>query len=215
MRFWVFESSGAWAFADTIDAAHGEAPRCPSCGKFIGLRPWLPPHRVRLVEGTKASAPADAITGPGLGVGFIASDRFVTEFERANLKGIERWEPVGIQGYSDYEGDSLSSPAAPDGTFMLGILPMPVTRATLAEMHPTYKAGPPDCLVCGQPRPLSFEGVVIDETSWTGADVFPLTNVGVLIVTDRFAEFVQSAEFTGFELVPAATFVPSFVRRSS
>jgi hypothetical protein len=214
MKFWVFERDGAWASADVVNAAYGEAPRCSSCGRFIGLRPWLPPYRVRLVEGTKTSAVADVIGGPGVGVGFIASKRFVDEFERANLKGVERWEPVVIEGYSDYEGDSLPSPTAPDRIFKLAILPVPKTRAKLAEMHPTYKANPPDCLVCCQPRPTAYQGVVVDETSWMGADVFLLTNVGVLVVTDKFVDFVASGEFTGFDLVPAAEFVPLFVRRS-
>jgi len=209
MRFWIFDRqmmAGPWAFADTIDPTHyGDAPRCRACGRFIGMKPWLPPYRVRLVAGTKTSAPADVITGPGFD-GFIASESFVTEFERSGLSGIARWEPVQIEGYNDYEGEPIAQAVA-NRLYKLGILPIPKTRAKLDEMHAVYEDSVPDCDVCGQGRSLeSYEGVVVDETSWTGADVFDLINIGQIAVTDRFANFCQAGEFKGIDLIPAAKY---------
>jgi hypothetical protein len=215
LRFWVFERrsmSGAWAFADNVDPVnYGDAPRCPACGKVIGMKPWLPPYRVRLVGGTKTSAPADVITGPGVD-SFIASERFVTEFKRSGLTGIERWERVQIEGYNDYEGDPTDH-AVVNRAYKVAILPFPTTRAKLDEMHAVYKGSPPDCAVCGVPRILgSYEGIVIDETSWKGADVVDVINIGLFVVTDRFAEFCQAGEFTGIRLVPTAKYVPSWAK---
>jgi hypothetical protein len=204
MKFWIFDRPmmvGDWAYADILDPKYGDAPRCPSCGEFIGMKPWLPPYRARLFKGLKASTPADVITGPGFN-GFMASERFAAEFQRSKLKGIERWEPVEIKRYNEQ-------------TFKLAILPVPRTRAKLSEMHPVFMGNPPDCPVCGTAVLDSFEGVVIDEASWTGDDIFMTTNLGgMLIVTDRFAKFIGAGKFTGVPLVPAETFVPSWARKS-
>jgi hypothetical protein len=204
--------AGPWAFADNVDPInYGEAPRCPSCGEWIGMKRWLPPYRVRLVEGTKTPKPADIITGPGF-TSFIASDRFVKEFKRAGLTGVERWEPVDIEGYNDYEGDPIVAPAVVNRPYTYALLPAPKTRAKLRKA--VYKGPPPDCAVCREGRGLeSYEGFVVDDASWTGADVFMTTNAGLLVVTDRFADLCNAGEFTGVHLLPAAKFVPSWVRK--
>lgn len=200
---------GAWAFAEPIDPVYGAAPRCPSCGTFVANRPWLPPYRARLVRGMKSAAPADVITGPGIG-SFLASQRFVVEFDRAKLKGIDRWEPVQIEGYSDYEGAALSNPPAPNRTFKVAALPAPTTRAVWGEMHPVFKGDLIGCNLCGRRRRIldSYQGVVVDEASWTGADIFQLTHYGDFIVSQAFKEFIGSGEFTGVPLVPATECVP-------
>jgi hypothetical protein len=64
-----------------------------------------------------------------------------------------------------------------------------------------------DCDLCGrQPRNLDFwKEVVVDEDSWTGADIFTLTNMGGnFIVTEDFVDFVAEGKFRGVPLVPAA-----------
>lgn len=211
MRFWVFDPPmmvGRWAFADHVDpVTYGQAPRCPSCGRWIGMKPWLPPYRVRLVAGTKTPKPADIITGPGF-TGFIASDRFAKEFKRAGLTGVERWESVQIQGYNDYEGDPIAPQAEVVRPYRYAILPSPRTRVKLR--HVVYEGPLPDCPVCRRGNLESYQGVVVDETSWAGADVFMTINAGLLLVTDRFADVCRAGELTGINLVPTAKFEPSW-----
>jgi hypothetical protein len=214
MKFWVFDPPmmiGPWAWAEEVDPVYGNPPCCQSCGTTIANEPWLPPYRVRLVKGTETDAPADVITGPGFG-GFMASQRFASDFERANLKGIERWERVDIEGYSDDGGNPLSSPAAPAGIFQLAILPAPTTRAKWEEMHTVLNGPLIGCEICGRvSRHLdSYQGAVVDEPSWTGADIFQVAHLSdIYVATESFVEFVAAGEFTGVPLVPAAEFVPS------
>jgi hypothetical protein len=214
VKFWVFDPPmmiGPWAFAELVDPVYGAAPRCQACGTFIDNEPWQSPYRIRLIKGKETNAPADVITGPGFG-GFIASQRFVTDFERANLRGIERWERVEIEGYSDDDGNPLSSPAAPAGIYNLAILPVPTTRAKWEEMRMVFRGGLTGCELCGRRGRLldSYEGAVIDEPSWTGADIFQVAhNADIYIATESFVEFVAVGEFTGVPLVPAAEFLPS------
>jgi hypothetical protein len=204
VKFWIFDKprqAGDWAYADILAPKYGDAPRCPSCGKAIGMKAWLPPYRARLFKGLKTSTPADAITGPGFD-SFIASERFVAEFERSKLKGVERWEQVEIKRYNEQ-------------TFKLAILPVLRARAKLSEMHAVFMGNPPDCPVCGTAVLDSYAGVVIDEASSTGNDIFRTMNLGgTLIVTDRFAKFISAGKFTGVPLVPAETFVPSWAQSS-
>lgn len=72
------------------------------------------------------------------------------------------------------------------------------------------------CAVCGRrPRDWgSFMGVVIDEESWTGADIFELSNAGGrFVVTEAFVRFVAAGKFLGVPLVPAEKTNPSERRR--
>jgi len=212
--------TGEWAFGDVIDPKYGPAPQCPSCGTYLGMLTWQPPYRVRLVKGTKSYAPGDLISGPGMEDLF--SERFVAEYERAKLKGVERWEPVSIEGYNNYWEKKLKRPA-PAGSYKLAIWPAPMVRAKWEEMHPTPivkgdKLVWVGCEVCGrQPRACdSFRGVVVDEESWNGADIFQLTNIGGrFIVTEAFVKFVSAGKFVGIPLVPAAKDRRSKARRAT
>lgn len=125
---------GDWAFAKIVDPVYGDAPACQSCRRWIGMKTWLPPYRVRLVKGMKSNLPGDVISGPGMG-GIIASERFIVEFERANLKGVERWEPVSIEGYNNYWEKKLKRPA-PAGTYRLAIFPAPTVAREMGGDAP-------------------------------------------------------------------------------
>lgn len=204
MKFWVFDPPmmvGRWAFAELIDPVYGDAPRCPHCGKFIGMKPWLPPYRASLSAGTKASVPADVITGPGF-TGFIAIDRFVADFERSRLRGIDRWESAELVGWNST-------------SYFYGVLPVPTAHADFSQMHPVFLDEPPTCPICRGATLDSYSGVVVDERSWSGDDIFLLMNIGLLMTTERFVDLVAAGEYTGFDLVPAGEYVPSYARRNT
>jgi hypothetical protein len=201
MRFWVFDPPmmvGRWAFAEVVDAVYGRAPRCERCGQLIGMRPWLPPYKAKLSPGTKRAEPADVITGPGF-TGFMATLKFVEGFRQAELRGIDRWEPVELGGLAP-------------GSYLYGVMPAPSVRASLSKMHAVFDGGPPTCPRCRQAVLKSYSGVVVDEGSWTGQDIFQLTNPSILLTTGRFADFAAAGEYTGLHLIPAEKYVPSYLR---
>lgn len=93
--------------------------------------------------------------------------------------------------------------------YKVAIFPIPTVRAKWEEMHPKADGDVEwtGCHVCGrQPRNVdSWKGVVVDEDSWTGADIFQLTSLGSrFIVTEAFFDFVAAGEFRGVPLIPAA-----------
>lgn len=203
---------GEYAFADVIDPRYGQAPKCPSCGAYLGMRKWLAPHRVRLVKGMKSFAPGDIIDGPGCEA--MMSERFIAEYERANLKGIERWEPVTIEGYNNYWEKKLKRPA-PAEQYRIATFPRPMVRAKWDLMHPRPLPGTSlnwiGCDVCGRHPSAagSYRGIVVDDDSWNGADIFQLTNFGgCFVVTEAFAKFVAESKLSGIPLVPTAKYRP-------
>lgn len=215
MDFWVLRPplmNGDWAFADVADdARYGDAPQCPTCGSWIGMKKWLPPYRIRLVKGMKSYEPGDIIHGPGCEPMF--SEGFITAFERAGLKGVDGWEPVTIEGYNNYWEKKLKRPA-PKERYKVAIFPRPTVRVKWEEMHPTPLHGMElasiNCEVCGShPRWSDFRGLVVDEESWNGTDIFRFTNIGGCFgVTEAFVKFVAEGKFRGIPLVPAAEHKP-------
>lgn len=206
-----------WAFAfaePSDDAKYGDAPRCPACGRYIGAKRWLPPYVISLVEGTKTSAPADVMTGPGIGPdSFIASERFVSEFKSSALTGIEQWEPVKIEGFADYGGDSIHG-ALVRQRYFVAFFPSPRTRLKLDQMSTTSK-GRVECKVCGRGMIVdSYHGVVVDEESWSGEDIVRMTNLEVIVASERFARFFEAGEFTGALVPPANAYEQSFSLKS-
>ena len=184
------------AFAETVKPNYGEPDRCPACGQSLTLKRWIPPYQVRLRPGKKDSQPADFITGAGFEE-FLASRKFVEEWRKASLSGVESWHPVDIVDRSDI------SYFKPD-------LPHPTVRADLSKMHAEFEGEPSSCTVCARAPLKSFRGIVIDEKSWRRQDLFRPTNVSQLIGSSRLYDRQDRMRFSGLKLVPAETFVPSF-----
>jgi len=190
---------GPTAFAEPFEATYGEAPRCPSCSAPVGPRRWLEPYKVRLRPGTRTDKPGDAITGPGFD-GFLANARFESAFNAAGLKGVVDWRPVEIRKWTG-------------PPYRLTILPDPTARADFSRMNIKFNR-PPTCPQCQQAIIAGYHGVTIDESTWAGQDIFNLTNLGVLMVTERFKALVDENEFTGLAFERAHDFTPSYARHA-
>src|SRR4029078_8184867 len=68
----------------------GDAPRCPTCGDYIGMCRWLPPYQVELkLWGWHFG---DIAYGAGLNV--LVSERFRALYEEHELVGLTGFEPV-------------------------------------------------------------------------------------------------------------------------
>src|SRR5262245_39781032 len=70
----------------------GEAPRCPRCGGFCGMLPWLPPFLAELEA--LGQYLTDIACGPGDELLF--SERFVRLYNAHRLHGLEPFRPVEI-----------------------------------------------------------------------------------------------------------------------
>jgi hypothetical protein len=58
------------------------------------------------------------------------------------------------------------------------------------------------CAKCGAAAYLKIDRIVIREETWSGEDVFSLSSLsGVVLVTQRFVDFVGKHQFKGFSFV--------------
>src|SRR5947209_4063615 len=67
-------------------------PRCPACDRAVGMRYWLPPHRVVLKQPRNVG---DFVSGPG-GPDLLVSERFRADYVAEGLTGIRDMFPVEV-----------------------------------------------------------------------------------------------------------------------
>jgi hypothetical protein len=98
MRFFVLRNPNnlkeptVTDFLPADDSPKGEAPRCPVCGRFIGLLPLLPPIRGELEAwGTEFG---DIILG--LGQDLLMSERVSKLYDASGLSGLTYVGPVEV-----------------------------------------------------------------------------------------------------------------------
>src|SRR3954451_14176703 len=77
-------------FLKADGSSFGEAPRCGTCGRPIGMRRWLPPFQVELkLHGSEWG------DFPFFGLAeFLLSDRAAAAFAERGLGGLDGFEPV-------------------------------------------------------------------------------------------------------------------------
>lgn len=201
MRFFVLKpessSKNAVALTDALMAKGsqtGDAPSCEACGKYIGMREWLPPFRVELETWGRSFGDLAFAGGRDL----LASQRFVELWKAESLTGLRGFEPVEVvkvrkrrklpgnlpQYYrviGDYGGVTI------DG------------KASGVEWE-----NPLTCSVCGKGELLKrFKRIVVVPGSWTGKDVMMPTCVPCYFVTERFKVFCEVHEIKNAVIIPA------------
>lgn len=173
----------------------GEAPRCPTCGTFVGNKPWLPPYRVRLQTfGTLIGDIAFDLASKDL----LLSERFVRTSEESGLCGLEA-DPVEV----------VEMPRGVAGSFTFFHAVAPRTGARIDRNRTRVsRTEPPTCDLCGGPGITNaIDGLWIDETSWNGADIFSPWGVnGVTVVTERVPLMAAHYHLKNVTITPSEAF---------
>lgn len=183
------------------DSTHlGKAPRCPQCGDPIGMRTWLPPRQVELeLHGERAG---DFVKGPGYDV--LISERMATAFQAEGLTGLSGFHPVEVvrlRGKNKRPGASaLPRYVAVTPCFGRGALDEARSRIRRSELVTC-----PECRSAGVD---SIHGFALEPGTWQGEDVFrPRGLQGDIVVSERFAAFVQRHGLTNMKLIPTEDYV--------
>jgi hypothetical protein len=181
-----------------------DAERCPKCGAFIGMLEPVPPYVVRLET-----------WGTGFGDvafwmdDFLVTRRFVDAYKSSGLCGLSDFEQVTVRSCRKHR--KIAEPI-PDywrtmPTRGAARIDPVASRIDWGEPHG------PRCDVClSGPGVLKrWKGVVVDESSWNGDDIFYAYGIpGALIVSSRFAEWVNTHEFKNFIFEPAESSAHDF-----
>lgn len=204
MDFYVLKPEGGirfgtkWAYADQIDPVYrGEAHRCPVCGGPVTGLSWLPPHRIKL-SSAKPEKWGDFLWGAGFLL--MVSDRFKRIYEAEALTGITIFHPPAeiVRVGKRKTGDL---PSSRPQYHLIEIMWNGANQDDIASA--LVRERPVKCSYCrvgGFPR--RQEGVVIDEESWTGVDIFtPRGAPARVMVSERFKQIAEVHELTNMWLI--------------
>jgi hypothetical protein len=181
----------------------GEAPRCPACNEFVGMLPWLPPYHVEVV--VHGSALGDVLKCSNTSL--LVSDRFCRAWQDAGLRGIEEFSPLA----------RLRVRPARLGRRPLSYYHIqPRHYGTQVDLeHSLIDYGVPvTCEKCKAGSLDSVRGFAIDESSWTGEDLFiPWGLNGKIVVTDRVRQLRDEHGLTNMNMTPVDEYLLDFYKR--
>ncbi len=204
-RFFVLEED-VWGAHDTqfdtIEPANlGDAPRCPQCGDPIGMRTWLPPYRVDLE--LYGQGIGDFVDGPG-GNSFLISERFAEAFRAEGLMGLLGFYPVEV-----LRARRKRKGPKPATVPRYVVVTPSRSRGAVDVAHSRLRyAKPVTCPECRSEGLESAHGFVLEPGTWQGEDVFRARGLpGMILVSERFAEFVRRHGLTNIKLIPTEEYV--------
>jgi hypothetical protein len=177
-----------------------EAPRCSRCGETIGMLPQLPPFRGVLE--LYGAAPGDFVESAGYD--FLISERMADAFQSEGLTGLLGFHLVEVvRVHRKRKGPIPSTvPHYFAVTACFGRGAVDDARSLIRRSEPAK------CSECRSTGVDTIHGFVLEPDSWQGEDIFrPRGLQGDIVVSERFAEFVQRHGFTNMKLTPTEQFV--------
>jgi hypothetical protein len=166
----------------------------------MGMRPWLPPYRGEVT--LHSGAFGDFIDGPGYDA--IISARMAEAFRAEGLTGLHGFHPVEVLRVRGKRRKSqvLDVPRYFVVTPCFG-------RAAIDEAHSHLRLREPmSCSECRSIGVDSIHGFALEPGTWAGEDVFrPRGIQGFIVVSERFAGFVQRHALTNMKLIPTEEYV--------
>jgi hypothetical protein len=204
-RFFVLEEGALWSRYD-VDADKAEPVNreegadCPKCGYPIGMMRWLPPYRVELVLHGEELGDFIKSSGDDL----LVSERLVEAFREGGLTGLEGFHPVEVVRVRRKR-------RGPKPTNIPRYLAVTACfgRAAVDLAHSRIRYDvPPSCEECRYVDKDAIHGFTLEPDTWRGEDIFrPRGLFGDLVVSERFARFVERHGFTNMRLTPTEEFV--------
>jgi hypothetical protein len=205
MKFFVLGSPKAGRgeavtdFVPVDGASSGEAPRCTVCGKYVGMRPLLPPVRVELEGwgefwGDVAFGPADQV---------LVSDRLKNAVADAGLNGFAHIDPLVVAKVKRRRPSISGSP--PEYWLATVARSGAMLDGSASGLERDDGAVCPECGLGGVIKRL--RRVVLRPGTWTGEDVFFARGLpGTILVSERFKSLCEPAGIANCVLVEAETF---------
>ena len=171
------------------------APRCLMCGGVIGMKTWRPPYRGELT--LHGEAAGDFVKFPGYEV--LVSERFVEAFQAEGLTGLLGFHPVEL---SRVVGVRKGRKAVNVPRYFL-VSPCFGRAAVDMARSRIRHAEPVTCPECRDLAPDSIHGFALEQGTWQGEDMFrPRGLQGLIVVSERFARFVEHHALTNMRLIP-------------
>lgn len=176
----------------------GDAPRCPECGRFIGMRELLPPYRVEItVHGKEGAGDFVNWTGDDR----MISDRMASAIHSEGLTGFHDFRPVEVV--------KMNARAKRMGIPRYLLVKTAYGRAAVDEARSRLRRPEPlSCEKCRDPGLDGIYGFRLQPGTWDELDAFrPRGLQADVVVSERFADFVRRHGFTNIKLTPTEEYV--------
>lgn len=180
------------------DDVVGDAPKCPACGATYGMLRWMPPYKIAITRHGKQFG--DIVFAPGDDI--IVTEAFRQAWIQSRLKGLDSFDPVEIVRTKPKKA-AASVPAYWHVVINRGLTAVDMVRSTFAY----FINEPPTCIYCGGSSD-SVAGFEIDQSTWTGEDIFvPRNMAGTVVVTQPFVDMVSKYHLTHSVLIPTEKYI--------
>lgn len=203
MQFYVMELEVGSPFEtwfDKMDPVHlgqgSDRQKCPKCGAEMGSTlPWLPPYRASIRAYGKQLGDVAFF-----GMSILVSEKFRQAWTEAQLKGIDTFHPLERIRVRPARLGKKTPTYYYVNPQRFG------ARVDLARSLIDYN-NPFKCLYCFDANFDSVRGFAIDETSWTGEDLFVAWGKpGSNIVTERVRQLRDDYDLKNITLTPIEKF---------
>ena len=206
MRFYVldtFPKGNAETFmTEAKGSQQGDAPKCESCGDYVGSLQWLPPLRADLELCGKEFG--DFAFAPGSD-SFLVSSRFKEAYQGAYLAGLTGFDPVEIVKVTSRR---KKLPARPP---YFRVVPTR-SRTYIDVVASEFEwLEPPACRECLSAPVVRWKRLLIDEGTWSGDDIFFARGLtGTVFATQRFKDLCDTHKITNAIFTPAESYAYDF-----
>lgn len=217
MRFFVLEQRGS-ARPSEFDTEFyclepdnvGEAPRCPACGQFVGMLPWLPPYRVELE--TWGTGYGDVAFGPGLNL--LISERFKRVVEEHGLTGFEGFDCVDVVRVRRHKRWKQKLPPPP--YWRVNVMRSQAAVDQIASGM-EWEEGAVICPACRRGHDLQrWKRIILEEGTWEGEDIFIARGLpGTFVTSERFKRVCDEHNVTNTVFIPAEQYGYDFYPESN
>jgi hypothetical protein len=182
-------------FLKAEGTSRGDAPRCPVCQKFIGMKVWNPPFQVEMefwgtVHGDIAFFMED----------LLVSRRLADHLAMEKISGVDILSPVHIYSVKPKRMAKNIPEYLVARVRRSGAVFDPV--GSKAEYRVMW-----NCKECLTGEMLRHQRVELMPGTWSGEDLFVAKGLpGVIITSDRFRQFCLSHRFRNVKLIEASKY---------
>jgi hypothetical protein len=181
----------------------GSAPRCPECGKYVGMLSWLPPFRVKLHTW---GAEYGDFAFLNVGSDILISEKCIPIFDESRLNGLSSFAPVDVISVHHHASLAGRVPTYYKATVLRSCTAVDQVKSGFEWRRP------PSCHQCRLGDDLRrWNEVVIDEGTWSGEDIFIARGLpGLYVTSSRFKDVCETYGLLNAVFVPSNAYARDF-----
>lgn len=201
-EFYVLKPIGGrfgtrYAYGEQVKPIYtGDFTQCPICDSPVTTRLWIPPHRIK-ISTASPSKWGDILWGDGFSI--MGSEKLIDIFKKVGGLGIEKiFNPAHIVQIGRKKLNELDQPLP-----KYHLIKIKWGGANLDDKGSQVVRSRVSCDFCRSGHLHQVNKIVFEANSWSGDDIFFARGVpGVIIVSDKFKDWVENYSLTNILLIP-------------